>query len=670
MGNMISPETTAFMVKTNAEAAQGAEATQAVQAAQAAQAAQAVQTVQAVEAAQAAETAQTVLSKSQTEVQLATTAATAALIATEELKVRVETYKSQVVGYAPTASLEDVIAIKQSTISQTLAAEVQVLPESQTAAQTKVTIAKEIITLAIEAATQAIEKAQLIQSPTIRNERLSTAQTIKANALALLPTITNAEAKLTQMTQLKIYSTQAINQVIQIVQTRINTLIATQVTQAAQAAYPALDAAQAALAAQIIPLSNANQPMILAARALAQSAYEQAIQVTQAAQAVLVIAQAEQQQQQTQQAINTIQIAATAMALAAVAKGEFYAFNQIKVAAAERAAVAAASVRGKSQQEILSIGQTAAQLALRQAVEAVRTAVANSNTTNVLITREQHEIVFIGQTAAQLALTQGATQLQAEQAGLVAAQVKLATVQARQKSNMTHQQLLEANIQFHVALAQAKVTEINVILNTQDFSSSQAAALMQIRNEIQQTINVLWQNLQHSPAPAQAAQAELDIILARPLAVRQSDQIATQNTTLNLAQSGGGQNHEAVLEALENEIRALVVVIAPQFGRRLTPSIIQSIVDAVKTDYSNNNYHNRTPAMIILSATRPKTYDFMVQFAPLITQNFSNTSILEPFWNVTQTRAESVRNAECNNNTLPIGVYLSNNMSMYASIKY
>ena len=54
-----------------------------------------------------------------------------------------------------------------------------------------------------------------------------------------------------------------------------------------------------------------------------------------------------------------------------------------------------------------------------------------------------------------------------------------------------------------------------------------------------------------------------------------------------------------------------------------------------------------------------------------ILESFGNTPILEPFWNNAQIRTESVRNTEAiNNSTLPIGIYSSNNVSMYASIKY
>ena len=52
-------------------------------------------------------------------------------------------------------------------------------------------------------------------------------------------------------------------------------------------------------------------------------------------------------------------------------------------------------------------------------------------------------------------------------------------------------------------------------------------------------------------------------------------------------------------------------------------------------------------------------------------QNFSNTPILESFWNDVETRTESVRNAiAINSNILPIGINTSNNMSMYASVVY
>ena len=52
-------------------------------------------------------------------------------------------------------------------------------------------------------------------------------------------------------------------------------------------------------------------------------------------------------------------------------------------------------------------------------------------------------------------------------------------------------------------------------------------------------------------------------------------------------------------------------------------------------------------------------------------QNFSNTTILEPFWNDTQIRRESVQNTiAINSNILPIGINTSNNMSMYASVVY
>jgi hypothetical protein len=60
-------------------------------------------------------------------------------------------------------------------------------------------------------------------------------------------------------------------------------------------------------------------------------------------------------------------------------------------------------------------------------------------------------------------------------------------------------------------------------------------------------------------------------------------------------------------------------VLAPQQGRRLTPSIIQSIVDAVKNDYSRNNYNYETHAWTNLSASRRTIPDFVNQFAPLIT---------------------------------------------------
>ena len=52
-------------------------------------------------------------------------------------------------------------------------------------------------------------------------------------------------------------------------------------------------------------------------------------------------------------------------------------------------------------------------------------------------------------------------------------------------------------------------------------------------------------------------------------------------------------------------------------------------------------------------------------------QNFSNTTILESFWNDVETRTESVQNAiAINSNILPIGINTSNNMSMYASVVY
>lgn len=52
-------------------------------------------------------------------------------------------------------------------------------------------------------------------------------------------------------------------------------------------------------------------------------------------------------------------------------------------------------------------------------------------------------------------------------------------------------------------------------------------------------------------------------------------------------------------------------------------------------------------------------------------QNFSNTTILEPFWNDVQTQTELLRNAVAiNSNILPIGINTSNNMSMYASVMY
>jgi hypothetical protein len=54
-----------------------------------------------------------------------------------------------------------------------------------------------------------------------------------------------------------------------------------------------------------------------------------------------------------------------------------------------------------------------------------------------------------------------------------------------------------------------------------------------------------------------------------------------------------------------------------------------------------------------------------------ILEPFWNKPILEPFWNDEQTRTEAIQNAEAiNNNMLPIGIYSSNCVSMYASIRY
>ena len=52
-------------------------------------------------------------------------------------------------------------------------------------------------------------------------------------------------------------------------------------------------------------------------------------------------------------------------------------------------------------------------------------------------------------------------------------------------------------------------------------------------------------------------------------------------------------------------------------------------------------------------------------------QNFSNTTMLDPFWNDIQTQTELLQNAVAiNSNILPIGINTSNNMSMYASVIY
>ena len=122
------------------------------------------------------------LSTSQTEVQLAITAATEALIAAQQLKVQVQI----------------------STISQTLVAQVQALPAIQTAAQTKVTTAIRTVMQTIEAAQRVVFQAQqLISDQRIQNETVSRARTIRENASALNPIIAEAQTKLTQMSQLK-----------------------------------------------------------------------------------------------------------------------------------------------------------------------------------------------------------------------------------------------------------------------------------------------------------------------------------------------------------------------------------------------------------------------------------------------------------------------------------
>jgi hypothetical protein len=110
----------------------------------------------------------------------------------------------------------------------------------------------------------------------------------------------------------------------------------------------------------------------------------------------------------------------------------------------------------------------------------------------------------------------------------------------------------------------------------------------------------------------------------------------------------------------------------PPIDPDLLPEIVIQTRDSYLSDISSNT---ALVALNYVRATLDETIRRYVPYNSYAYENdysfFSNTTKLEPFWNVTQTRAESVRNAEAiNNNTLPTGVYSSKNMSMYASIKY
>ena len=182
------------------------------------------------QAAQAAQAAQTAAQTALTEVTPATEAVTAALTYVQKLNALAQQSRSEVQSFRSGTQITHETKVERMRISALLR-EIQEFYAFITATQTKVTLAAEKVTLATQAAETAITTAQAIAQPELKQIKLTAAQSIKTTALALAATITEAQTKITQITQLQLEATQAVTQSIQLVQTRVDALIAAQATQ-------------------------------------------------------------------------------------------------------------------------------------------------------------------------------------------------------------------------------------------------------------------------------------------------------------------------------------------------------------------------------------------------------------------------------------------------------
>ena len=334
--------------------------------------------------------------------------------------------------------------------------------------------------------------------------------------------------------------------------------------------------------------------------------------------------------------INTMQLIVTAIAIGAVAKGEYFAYEQMMIAVAEQVASRIAKVRKQSLKEIINAGQKAAITALRQAsIKALtdfREGTKNENLTEISNASQNAQILFKRQIKDELYkyLIELVPTLQ-EDLGLMAAQVVLAKIRTLPKEKVETPQLkIRENLTFQIKLVEA----IRVGLNNSKeiFNTNESQQISQMQNEL--------------ITKEKALQNQFDKYLEQ--STQESEQVLTLQT-------------EKVLIDISGNIPSAPTPPAPT--QTTIPAPTQTTIPAPTPPAP-------TPPAPTPPAPTPPAPTPENQIGQEREQYFTNATKLEPFWNITklepfwnntQTRTESIRNALtiCGS-----GISKNNNMSI------
>jgi len=265
-------------------------------------------------------------------------------------------------------------------------------------------------------------------------------------------------------------------------------------------------------------------------------------------------------------------------------------------------------------------------------------------------------------------------------------QAVLATQTAAQSKIYSEQNL--KNVQEALALAQsAKEQAINeenikitLVNEAQNKVTQQEALLMQKQTEItsaEQTKTIADTELVLATNALQKAQQAI-------LKLRQATFNNQIKSMRNINMSGDSLRN--VIDSIQESYNT---ILAKNLSYDLTNNIINQyqdmLINALRqiplfmppdenpfTRLFRQAYINTYRARITASLNQIKNnLEPILVSASNQQQNFSNTTMLDPFWNDIQTQTELLQNAVAiNSNILPIGINTSNNMSMYASVIY
>ena len=369
--------------------------------------------------------------------------------------------------------------------------------------------------------------------------------------------------------------------------------------------------------------------------------------------------------------INTMQLIVTAIAIGAVAKGEYFAYEQMMIAVAEQVASRIAKVRKQSLKEIINAGQKAAITALRQAsIKALtdfREGTKNENLTEISNASQNAQILFKRQIKDELYkyLIELVPTLQ-EDLGLMAAQVVLAKIRTLPKEKVETPQLkIRENLTFQIKLVEA----IRVGLNNSKeiFNTNESQQISQIQNELITKEKAL-QN-QFDKYLEQSTQESVQV----PKYIEPA-QVPTLQTEKVLIDISGNIPSAPTLPT--PPAPTLPTPPAPTLPTLPTPPAPTppAPTPPAPTPPAPTPPAPTPPAPTPPAPTPPAPQIILLppenQIGQEREQYFTNATKLEPFWNITklepfwnntQTRTESIRNALtiCGS-----GISKNNNMSI------